>query len=95
MTNDEIIEHLYKKNGDSYNLHKASEELQELSLVLTQRLTKPTKVKDQDIIDEIGDVKIRLAILEKMFDKDLIQERITRKLSKFQSYIDSETYKKI
>lgn len=95
MTQDEIIDYLFVNNGTRYNLHKASEEMQELGLVLNQKLLKPTKVNDQEIIDEIGDVKIRLAILEKMFPQDKIQERIAYKLSHYQEYIDHKLYDEI
>ena len=95
MTNKQIIDHLTKENGFEYNLHKASEELQELALVLTQKLTKPTKVDDQAIIDEIGDVMIRLRILKNIYPKDKIKERIKYKLSKFREYIDNKLYKQI
>ena len=95
MTHDEIIEYLYINNGKRYNLHKASEEMQELGLILNQYLLKPTKVEEQEIIDEIGDVKIRLAILEKMFPADKIKERIEYKLGKFQTYIDHQMYDQI
>lgn len=92
---EKIIQYLYEKNGEKYNLHKASEECQELGLVLNQYLLKPKKVDPQEIIDEIGDVKIRLAILEKMFPADKIQQRIDYKLSKYKEYIDHEQYDKI
>lgn len=95
MTNEEIIEHLYQNNGLKYNLHKASEEMQELGLVLNQFLLKPTKVDEQEIIDEIGDVKIRLAILEKIYPADKIQARVDYKLSKYQEYIDHKLYNEI
>jgi hypothetical protein len=39
------------------NLLKTAEELQELSLVLTQMALKKEKVDKQEVIDEIGDVK--------------------------------------
>lgn len=90
-----VTDILVEKNGYEYNLSKASEELQELALVLTQKLNKPKKVDDQEIIDEIGDVEIRLEILKKIFDKKKIEERVAHKLSKFQSYIDHNSYKKI
>lgn len=95
MNNKQIIDHLVKENGFEYNLHKASEELQELALVLTQKLTKPLKVDDQEIIDEIGDVIIRLRILKKMYPKDKIKERVNYKLGKYQEYIDNKSYKQI
>jgi hypothetical protein len=95
LTYEEIIHHLFENNGKEYNLHKASEECQELGLVLNQYLLKPTKVDEQEIIDEIGDVIIRLEILKKMFPKDKIEERVAYKLSKYQEYIDHQTYTKI
>jgi len=95
MTNEEILEYLFVNNGRRYNLHKASEECQELGLVLNQYLLKPTKVDEQEIIDEIGDVKIRLAILEKMFDGEKIQARIDSKLAAYQGYIDHQLYNEI
>lgn len=95
MTNEEIIEYLSINNGRRYNLHKASEEMQELGLVLNQFLLKPTKVDEQAIIDEIGDVKIRLAILEKIFPADKIQKRIDYKLSKYQEWLDHKLYDEI
>ena len=87
-----IIDYLALHNGERYNLHKASEELQELSLVLTQFLTKPQKVDKQEIIDEIGDVIIRIAILKKMFPIEDIQKRINDKLTKYKEYKDSKKY---
>jgi hypothetical protein len=63
----EMIDYLYRNNGRKYNMHKASEEFQELGLVLNQKLLKPTKVDDQEIIDEIGDAIIRLEILKRMY----------------------------
>lgn len=95
MKNEEIIEYLFQNNGEKYNLHKASEEFQELGLVLNQYLLKPTKVDQQEIIDEIGDVKIRLAILEKMFPADKIEARVQYKLSKYLEYIDHKLYDNI
>lgn len=92
---EKIIQYLFEKNGEKYNLHKASEECQELGLVLNQYLLKPGKVDQQEIIDEIGDVIIRLEILKRMFPMDKIQERINYKLGKYQEYIDHERYEHI
>ena len=95
MKNSEIIDKLVKDNGYENNLSKASEECQELALVLTQKLNKPTKVEDSAIIEEIGDVIIRLRILKKMFDREKIKERVNYKLGKYQEYVDHKLYKKI
>ena len=92
---EDVIHTITEMNGIEYNLSKASEELQELSLILTQKLNKPHKVKDESIHEEIGDVLIRLSILQKIFDQKAIQERIAFKLSKFKTYVDHKLYKKI
>ena len=92
---DKLLTELVQKNGFNYNLHKAAEELQELALVLTQKLTKPDKVDDQEIIDEIGDVEIRLNMLKKIYNPEQINNRITYKLGKYKEWNDSERYKNI
>lgn len=90
-----IIDTLVERNGYQYNLHKASEELQELSLILTQKLLKPKKVDEQGIIDEIGDVIIRIEILKKIFNKEKIEDRVAYKLNKFNEYVKLDKYKHI
>jgi len=93
MTDKELIKYLVKNNDYKYNLLKASEELQELALVLTQMALKKEKVDKQEVIDEIGDVKIRLKIISKLFSKKKVKERIKFKLDKFRSYIQKGKYK--
>jgi|SRR6478609_980495 len=99
MTKEEkdlVYGHMVEKNYHFYNLLKAAEELQELATVLLQRVNKDKgKVPDSKIIEEIGDVKIRLKVLEKMFPKELIDERVNKKLTVFQGYIESTKYKNI
>jgi len=98
MTQEEanhIIDVLHARNGNQYNLLKAAEECQELALALIQKVTKVNKPDDQEIIDEIGDVMIRVEILQKIFSQDLIRKRVEEKLSKFQTYLDHEKYKQI
>jgi hypothetical protein len=88
----EIINHLIKNNGYQYNLLKASEECQELGLILTQLVLKPNKVTQQNVIDEIGDVIIRLEILKGLFPIGEIEKRIDFKLSNFKDWIDHKKY---
>ena len=95
MKNKEVINHLTETNDYTYNLLKASEELSELSLVLLQLVNKPNKVDVQEVIDEIGDVKIRMKILSKLFNKEEIKKRYNFKLRKFNSYIEEGKYKGI
>jgi NTP pyrophosphatase (non-canonical NTP hydrolase) len=87
----------YLKNGNSreYTLLKTAEELQELALILIQSVTKDTEIDDQDIIDEIGDVLIRINVLREFFPEDRIQERIEYKLKKFYKYITENIYRNI
>jgi len=92
MTKKEIIKHLADTNDYKYNLLKASEECQELALVLTQLALKPTKVDTQEVIDEIGDVQIRLKILKHFFNDDDVKQRINYKLNKFKEYIKQNKY---
>lgn len=93
--NKRILDLVYKKNSWKYNLHKASEEFQELALVLNQKLLKPMKVDDQEIIDEIGDCIFRLEILKKMYDNKLIQKRIDSKCTDYSNWISTNKYKYI
>jgi hypothetical protein len=89
---NKTIKKLAKSNDYNYNLLKASEELQELSLVLTQYINKPDRVEIKEIIDEIGDVKIRIKILEKLFNKKSIKERVVFKVNKFKTYLKNKEY---
>jgi hypothetical protein len=86
---------LLKYNSKNYNLHKASEEFQELALVLNQKLLKPSRITDDQIIDEIGDCIIRLEVLKRMFDKKKIKQRIKFKTEAYKTYIKEKRYSKI
>ncbi len=88
MTNNEVLAFLLENNSDEYQLTKACEELSELTTALLQYITKKgRKTTRQDVIDEIGDVKIRLKILEVIFGIDKVNERVDSKLAKFAGYI--------
>ena len=93
MKNKELIKYLVENNYYKYNLLKTAEELQELSLVLTQMALKKEKVDKQEVIDEIGDVKIRLKVIQHFFSRKKVKKRIKFKLDKFRSYIKEDKYK--
>lgn len=98
MIDHDLIEKIINYNNLSnanYNLLKSNEELQELALVLQQKVLKPNKVKDQEIIDEIGDVIIRLEILKKLYPIQEIQKRVDYKLQKFSNYLKEKKHKTI
>lgn len=92
MTDNQLINHLVNKNDYKYNLLKTAEELQELSLVLTQMALKENKVNKQEVIDEIGDVKIRLRVLEHFFSRKRVQKRIEFKMKKLKQYVSENKY---
>jgi hypothetical protein len=92
MNNKELIKYLVDNNDYKYNLLKAAEELQELALVLTQMALKEEKVDKQEVIDEIGDVQIRLKVLKHLFSKSKIKKRVQYKLDKLKSYIADNKY---
>lgn len=92
---NEVTDILHRKNKEQYNILKAAEECQELSLALIHLLTKPDKVDKQKVIDEIGDVIIRIKILVKMFDEEEIIKRIENKLSEYKEFNDNKKYENI
>lgn len=94
--NKEIVfDYLINKNERQYNILKTVEELQELALALIQSVNKDNIEDDIQIIEEIGDVKIRMKVLETMFDEQKIKTRINYKLNKFLKYINQNKYKNI
>ena len=92
MKDKELIKYLVENNDYKYNLLKAAEELQELSLVRTQMARKKEKVDKQEVIDEIGDVIIRLNVLFHLFSLKKISKRVKFKLNKLKSYIKENKY---
>lgn len=90
-----VYDHLLNNNERNYNLLKTAEELQELSLILIQKLNKGDLVSDTKIIEEIGDVNIRMKVLNKMFPQKKIQKRMNLKLKQFFGYIKTNKYKNI
>lgn len=92
MKNKKLVKYLVENNDYKYNLLKTAEELQELSLVLTQMALKEEKVDKQEVIDEIGDVKIRLKVLGHLFSKKDVKKRIKHKMDKLKSYIKQNKY---
>jgi hypothetical protein len=98
MNEEEILLELEARNGWEYNHLKAIEELAELLEALIKRVTKKGGMKDpgeRHVIEEIGDVKLRLRILEYIYDAQLVRERELEKLKKFENSILTNKYKHI
>jgi|ERR1044072_3102915 NTP pyrophosphatase (non-canonical NTP hydrolase) len=94
--NPAVIDFMVAKNGQDYNFRKAAEECAELTTVLLQLTNKKIDgaPEQQELIDEIGDVIIRLEILKRMVPEDLLQARLDKKLAKYEGYISENTYSK-
>jgi len=92
---DIIYTHLVNTNEPDYNLTKACEELNELSEVILKRVNKgktPKSPENKAIIEEIGDVEIRLNILKRIFGLEDCEQRVHDKLTKFEGYIAENKY---
>lgn len=95
VSDKSTIAKLVETNDYEYNLLKTVEELSELSEVLMKKVLKSEKEKepsDQSIIDEIGDVYIRIRILSRLFGEEAVSERVNFKLDKFETYLKEGKY---
>ena len=85
----QAIDTLFKKKPIEKTVLKAVEELNELSLVLVQLLTKPETVTVEDITEEIADVEQNLYLLKKHFPvSQEMRNAKTDKLLKSKSYLN-------
>jgi hypothetical protein len=92
---EQIFDYMAEKNTRKYNILKAAEEFQELALILTQSVTKPGRINETQITNEIGDAIIRLKVLERKFPMEPVAERISNKLNQFQRFIETGKHKNI
>lgn len=72
---------VFKNNSEEFNMLKTIEELQELSLILTQYYNKPGKVPNSKVEEEIAHVKIRLNYLQNRFSKPIIKKQMKKKIN--------------
>jgi NTP pyrophosphatase (non-canonical NTP hydrolase) len=92
----EVAEFLGRTNRLDYNILKTCEELAELQEVLLKyHLKTPDKKPDiQNIIDEIGDVAIRImALTEALHVEENLNHRFQIKANKFMEYYKQGLYK--
>lgn len=90
-----IIVKMATTNEKGYNFDKTIEELFELGEKLMKRKLKDGWNKaptDEEIIDEIGDVQIRIDVLKELFGADKVERRIEYKLDKFKDYYEKNMY---
>lgn len=91
--NEEIINKMVVTNSIEYNIDKAIEELSELIEALMKRKLKGDHgATAQDVIDEIGDVQIRINVLKKLMGPEAVENRIDAKLNKFRGFYEENKY---
>lgn len=92
-----VFSYLSKNNNEKFLLAKTCEELTELQEVLLKMMNKidPHKPSKEHLIEEIGDVEIRLQMLKKRFKIKYsdISGRKLYKANKFIGYLNEGKYK--
>lgn len=93
MSNSELIAHLVQTNNPLYNLSKIAEECGELNTVILQSINKGETGPDKnEIIEEIGDLAIRLEIAKAIYGEKEVNDRIQFKLDKYKGYVKDGLY---
>ena len=92
--NEAIIQKMADTNSWEYNIDKTIEELFELGEVLMKRKLKGKEygASNQEIIDEAGDVQIRLNVLKLLLGPGAVDNRINAKLEKFKGFYEQGLY---
>ena len=85
--NKDILQKAINKWGRDIQINKIQEEALELALVLNQMKcpTKDPEKMEENLYDELADMKIMLAQAEILFDAARIDARVQFKLEKLQS----------
>jgi len=95
MEDNPTINKMVETNEYWYNFDKTIEELFELGEVLMKKKLKwggDKESTNQSIIEEIGDVQIRLDVLKKLFGEWEVDKRVEDKLAKFEGYYKEGKY---
>ena len=90
----ELAKKLANTNKAKYNHNKCAEELLELATLLVQRVNKPNKVSSKKITEEIAHVKIRMSILDEIYNRKDIQKEIDKKTKSLNGYLTKGLHKK-
>lgn len=92
-----LFQMLGAKNDEKFLLAKTCEELTELQEVLLKMMNKiyPHKPSREHLIEEIGDVEIRLQMIKSRFriTPKEIEDRKLYKANKFVGYLNEGKYK--
>lgn len=91
----ELVKQLAESNQEQYNYLKLVEECTELNEAILKSINKIGRSdapSEQDIIDEMGDVFIRLRILSEKLGFEKVQARINYKLAQMGKWYYSGNY---
>ncbi len=93
---EDLLGFLGENNDATFNRTKLLEELLELSEKIAKSLNKKPEYQptQQDIVEEIGDVLLRLQIYMKSekIPEDLVIDRTLLKINKFLEYLKNNQY---
>lgn len=93
---EDLLGFLASDNDKTFNRTKLLEELLELSEKIAKSLNKKPEYQpsQQDIVEEIGDVLLRLQIYMKSeaIPEDLVVDRTLLKINKFLEYLKNNQY---
>lgn len=95
MVNRTLVLHLASTNDRKYNIEKLLEEMFEVGEKLMKQKTKSEKYKpnDSDVIEELGDLQIRLAVVIEQYGLEAVQKRINDKSASLIKRADTGEYR--
>lgn len=93
-----IIDRASKEYGYHDNITKTSEECNELSQAICKMLlcyhsSKSIVELENNIIKEIADVKICIAIIEKLFDPEVLKEEYNQRMERLERRLNEQREK--
>jgi NTP pyrophosphatase (non-canonical NTP hydrolase) len=94
-TQRRTIDKMVTKNTPQYNYIKLAEECNELALAIMHKISKPHKDTMVNLIEEVGDVEIRLRVIKKQVGIALVNHRIKAKMLKYKQWFISKRYPNI
>ena len=89
---DNLLQQAIDKWGTDAQIEMIKEECLELALAIQKysRVNVDKTERYDDIIDEIADVKIIIKLSEKLFPKDLINERVDYKMNRLKERLKKQ-----
>lgn len=70
---------IMEKRGLNWVKLKVVEELNELATAIVQTMTKPDRIKPEEVTDELGDVILHLPLVLGLYNPQIVQKRMAKK----------------